>query len=773
MSALWQEESFDDSDPRKVVHLRELPLEGTFERGWLDKEIKSAQGLREAIVAAGGPVPLGIKVFIDPATKKPVADKPYANVMFHSEADAKAFLALGNKDSRVKLLGHKCTMLRHNGGAGGGSTTVSGAAFGVWDTSASAQPAAGGKQYVDADEDPSFVHDERTLYVSGIPVRATDGAYIRSRGELKKQIEAQSQPGSVHSVKIFRDENGTYSGVALVTMVDSHCANKLKKLHIGQKSVTVKLADRPPAPQPQPQAQNQHQHQAGHPKKEAKGAPGSTGQGKHPGGGHNGPAQVRVGDVEQDLQRGLMTWRHSKSCVLKRQLMPVSGQGEEARFSGTAGGGNGFPPADSFTILSWNVLFSEYAKNHTYCKAEHLDFEYRLGLMRGCIQSHKPDLLALQEIETADPNLKKLIDMLRGEGYRFAHLPKREGATITDGMMIGWQSERFALPQGSGDKFLNFDCGLACKLETLDPPGHSVVVCSTHLKAGASEEDRRITQMMTMLGRVADFWPNTPTVVAGDLNSEPEWNLVPQLLAGSPIGPLRSAYADRSCFTDRPFTTYSWFVQAVMDYVLFTPQTLTPLEVLKIPGVRDVVQTCEEDYPDPPSRPVFRMLPTKSFPSDHLPLFCRISFQRERDSVKSKTHFVDSSSPTFRTGAPPPKSAAGPVKQSGKPPQGGRDASDEGQGWQEPPRARYSEEPPRARYSEEPPRARYSEDGFYSGPKVEKRSPQPEQFIGKDEGFGERRPHSPEQPETQTASPQASFARGSTLREVDSKTDDL
>jgi endonuclease/exonuclease/phosphatase family metal-dependent hydrolase len=267
-------------------------------------------------------------------------------------------------------------------------------------------------------------------------------------------------------------------------------------------------------------------------------------------------------------------------------------------------------------------------------------------MVHECIRRHRPDVVALQELEVADSDSDALYikEELESAGYEVHAMAKGGGGSGMDGCALAFRRDVFAVPHGDvrKDRLSNrlAQVGVFARLHHR-ASGRQVVVATTHLKAGPEFERDRQAQMEALLSGVRDaFLPtrgraaaaDIPVVVLGDLNTEPRWELIPGLEAASPVGPLRDAYANNTTtngpppgYTDTPFTSYSWFLQGVADYVLHT-DGLVPVRVLKVPGTRDVRALYASDYPQRSGGPRFEMLPTKSFPSDHVPLMVEFAF---------------------------------------------------------------------------------------------------------------------------------------------------
>ncbi len=128
-------------------------------------------------------------------------------------------------------------------------------------------------------------------------------------------------------------------------------------------------------------------------------------------------------------------------------------------------------------------------------------------------------------------------------------------------------------------------------------------------------------------------------VLCGDFNSQPHWGLVPNLRKPSPlVGELGEVYLDAprdKAFEGKQYTCFMPFTQDQLDYIFYSKGKgeLQPVALWQVPSDMEVVRLYQADkakYGRANAQQgevvrEFEMLPTPSFPSDHLPLFARFA----------------------------------------------------------------------------------------------------------------------------------------------------
>ena len=146
--------------------------------------------------------------------------------------------------------------------------------------------------------------------------------------------------------------------------------------------------------------------------------------------------------------------------------------------------------------------------------------------------------------------------------------------------------------------------GVAVKL-THRQSGQMVTVVSTHLKARAGDINvmMRAEQGQDLVTWVDEVRDNTPVILSGDLNAEPDEPVV-EMMTNNDLIPLTSSY-DLSTTSMTTCKVRQGGKEAkVLDYILTSPE-LKAVATLSLPS---------EDKLGP------TLLPSQHFPSDHLTL---------------------------------------------------------------------------------------------------------------------------------------------------------
>eukprot|EP00759_Apiculatamorpha_spiralis_P019480 PhF_6_TR25468/c0_g1_i4/m.35341/K18764/CCRN4L; nocturnin len=280
-------------------------------------------------------------------------------------------------------------------------------------------------------------------------------------------------------------------------------------------------------------------------------------------------------------------------------------------------------------ILTWNILFPGYTNNHEhYCPVAGLAWSHREGRILDALSKYNADIVTLQEIP--DSTIWESFKAKLGRrGYNAVHHRKITNRAEVDGVAVLYRSSRCReVPTGRVMcRMLPTEpqVGLAVELEV----EHStVIVATTHLKAAKLSEDCRVEQMKNFLVDIAHrHGTSKPLLLSGDFNSEPRWKLVRKLKGGdlgSPFGSLGEVYTDHAskAFEDKQYTCYMPFTQDQLDYI-FHSEDLCPVRLMVVPSDLEVVRVHKRDTVgiDLGSQR-YEMLPTPSFPSDHIPIAC-------------------------------------------------------------------------------------------------------------------------------------------------------
>lgn len=262
---------------------------------------------------------------------------------------------------------------------------------------------------------------------------------------------------------------------------------------------------------------------------------------------------------------------------------------------------------------------------HVFRTAQHnLLWERRLPMLLEEIRAHAPDIICLQEVD----HFLALESALQSSGYS-GQFFKKKGRNISDGSAIFWRTAVLNLDSWKGFH-LGVNVMTALVLRLMTSSGVPVVVCSTHLKAGFSQEMElmRSKQVAELIQQVINFAGSDAIVLGADLNAhcsayhrctagkccDPEDVVEPVVVPSLEASGFRNAYGEYPSFT----TWGGWLdrdVKATLDYIMIAGPAAA-LSAFDLPADEAVA-----DHPD--------RLPNESCASDHLCLVVDISLQAE------------------------------------------------------------------------------------------------------------------------------------------------
>ncbi|KAJ8262395.1 hypothetical protein GJAV_G00165950 [Gymnothorax javanicus] len=286
-------------------------------------------------------------------------------------------------------------------------------------------------------------------------------------------------------------------------------------------------------------------------------------------------------------------------------------------------------------VMQWNILaqaLGEGMDNFVECPPDALNWAERKYLILEEILSYSPDILCLQEVDHYFDTFQPILGSL---GYHGTFCPKPRSPCLDvehnngpDGCALFFRCDRFKLEDSASV------CLVATMLKTNQvailqrlrccATGRPLLVAVTHLKACKGWERLRCAQGSDLLRRLGEAGAgDTPLVVCGDFNAEPEEDVY-RLFSASDLG-LDSAYKKLSVDgqSEPPYTT--WNIRPTgesrltLDYIWYSRQDLRVNTVLDLPADEHIG----------PGR-----LPSYSYPSDHLSLVCDISFQDPPDRLQ-------------------------------------------------------------------------------------------------------------------------------------------
>lgn len=345
----------------------------------------------------------------------------------------------------------------------------------------------------------------------------------------------------------------------------------------------------------------------------------------------------------------------------------------------------------SFTASSFNILCHHYAtaKLFGYTPSWALNWEYRKELIKQQILEMKSDVICLQEVETQSFE-DYWLPLLTEQGYRGlfhakyrARRMNERDAKKVDGCAMFYKYDKFSLMEKksieytqivlNSNKYKKSDdvfnrlqnrdnIGLVTILKHLET-GEHILVANTHLHWDPALNDVKTVQVGVLLeeielivkkackeGNISNI-KDFPMFICGDFNSQLH-SAVYKLLAngfvkdhedveGRDYGKftevgfqhsfnLRSAYDN---IGELPFTNFTPSFTDVLDYIWYTPNTLS---------VRGLLGKIDSDYTSH-----YVGFPNAHLPSDHIPLMAEFHLRNtsKKENKRDHHHFK----PEFRS----------------------------------------------------------------------------------------------------------------------------
>jgi CCR4-NOT transcription complex subunit 6 len=320
--------------------------------------------------------------------------------------------------------------------------------------------------------------------------------------------------------------------------------------------------------------------------------------------------------------------------------------------------------------VSYNILAEVYATKHMYpyCESWNLSWPYRRNLLFKEFANIQADIFCLQEVQ-ADHYEKDLLPFMRLMDFDGIYLQKsRESMGAygkIDGCATFWNMRKFNLATSSAISFNDIarkyasDLGMAegemrkyvgtlskdnvasiCLLETVNGVGSGMqknsserlCVVNTHLYSNYLRPDIKLWQSLSLLREVEAFVSqrDCALLICGDFNSEPKsavydfiangkltsehpelesekMNVLPPHQAVCHGLELASVMSTLLGGSEPEFTNYTGNFRGVLDYMWFSPESLSVMHALSFPTGEELGSLCEG-------------LPSPDFPSDHLML---------------------------------------------------------------------------------------------------------------------------------------------------------
>jgi len=172
-----------------------------------------------------------------------------------------------------------------------------------------------------------------------------------------------------------------------------------------------------------------------------------------------------------------------------------------------------------------------------------------------------------------------------------------------------------------------FQVAILIKMKMKSPQDNILFVALTHLKAKPGFEDIRLQQGAMLIDNLFEFTKgdkNAPCVIAGDFNDIPSSLVCRYMEKGkgssaagrqfaSNFQLLKSAYKHYDFTESEPYTTFKKrevIVKRTIDYLFYTPGSLTVSKLLEIPTSESLTE----------------LLPFSKYPSDHLSIMAEFQF---------------------------------------------------------------------------------------------------------------------------------------------------
>lgn len=266
-------------------------------------------------------------------------------------------------------------------------------------------------------------------------------------------------------------------------------------------------------------------------------------------------------------------------------------------------------------IMSYNILAQTLLRRHqnlySHSDRKNLEWEVRLKNIINEILAYNCDIVCLQEVEESylECLTSKLVD------YKYVY-KKRTGPNV-DGCCTFYKHSKYALVKSKSVEYFisenhqvmnKHNIGLILCLRTAHH--HNIIVANTHLLYNPRRSDVRYEQCKFLLRQIQHFHDslpqNTPVVITGDFNSEPNAGLVNYILRNRSYFKWESAYDPKS----HVVSTYHNY-WCLKDYIFYTYETLKLIGQKVLPHHR--------------KRPISR-IPNVDEGSDHFSLVATFAF---------------------------------------------------------------------------------------------------------------------------------------------------
>ncbi|OHT01919.1 Endonuclease/Exonuclease/phosphatase family protein [Tritrichomonas foetus] len=288
-------------------------------------------------------------------------------------------------------------------------------------------------------------------------------------------------------------------------------------------------------------------------------------------------------------------------------------------------------PNAAFTMISWNVLCDNEAKQYNFPKTptRFLSWEYRSDLFIHTILNLKPHLVCIQEIEGTQ--LNALSDRMRTIGYgcasSFASRPRRPGLPVV-GVATFFLKARLTVektvsvsfsdlaPNEHISKLQLIANDAAFQVSVVRLQAQSFFLVNAGLRACRYEPEVLLAQVAIIAQRVDGL--TSQALICGSLGFKP--GSAPHTLLTSGTDPsgkfklkrtFRSAYADASVKNE--FTVWDEDGFSTTDYIWIS-QMMQPTGFVIVPTIEE-------------AQAAHRTAPNSQWPSNHIPIGAAIDIK--------------------------------------------------------------------------------------------------------------------------------------------------
>jgi mRNA deadenylase 3'-5' endonuclease subunit Ccr4 len=316
------------------------------------------------------------------------------------------------------------------------------------------------------------------------------------------------------------------------------------------------------------------------------------------------------------------------------------------------------------TFLQWNVLAQCYLLHSppTHLQPKEYARDKRRSLTAQALREARADVVCLQELDDYDTHWSNAFGKL---GYRSVwdcRTSKREGlcmlykedtVRLVSIKRVELDDVVLELGEEAGGHHRRHSLAQLALFECLEN-GAEFLAVNTHLFWNPAATDVKVFQayfLATQIHRFLDKRRHLPVILCGDFNSLPKSAVLQLLLTGRldaehpeyrQYCAARYPHFDFSVpirFQNEPcghFTNYVGHFKGCIDYCLFRGCALVEQRVVGGDGEEQYCLCDKEDFEMHPEAPpegaasVYPLLPSRTWPSDHLALLATFSLSKKQ-----------------------------------------------------------------------------------------------------------------------------------------------